>query len=177
MSCAAGRQALRISLRTAHRSASDAPLRRPYSTPRDTLPSRARHALGTALFLTATAGFIAYYYDSRSAVHKHAIMPLVRKALDAEDGHVLAVRALAGPSWMRPKDKGVDGEELKAKVRRQGMRLCGLELTSRRQIWDLEVDNPVGLAAGFDKDAQAIDGEHAEQKLGVAALTEPCRPL
>ena len=26
------------------------------------------------------------------------------------------------------------------------------------QIWDLEISNPVGLAAGFDKDGEAIDG-------------------
>lgn len=67
-------------------------------------------------------------------------MPLLRQTMDAEDGHVLAVRALAAPGWMRPKDRGVDGDELRTK------------------IWDLELSNPVGLAAGFDKDAQAIDG-------------------
>jgi len=26
------------------------------------------------------------------------------------------------------------------------------------KIWDFALDNPIGLAAGFDKDAQVIDG-------------------
>lgn len=106
------RSAARVGWRAPH-----TPARRLYSTPRETTPGRIRQALGTTVFLTATAGFIVYSYDSRSAVHKHVIMPALRSLLDAEDSHVLAVKALAGPSWLRPVDNGTNGDELKAKVR------------------------------------------------------------
>lgn len=43
--------------------------------------------------------------------------------------------------WARPKDKVADDERLGA------------------TLWDQRLDNPVGVAAGFDKDAEAIDGE------------------
>ena len=60
---------------------------------------------------------VAYYYDSRSALHEHVAMPLIRLVADAETGHKLSIKLLAAPSWMRPRDRGVDGEELQAEVR------------------------------------------------------------
>ena len=59
---------------------------------------------------------MAYYYDSRSALHEHVAMPLIRFLTDAETGHKLSVRLLAGPSWVRPRDRGVDGDELQTEV-------------------------------------------------------------
>lgn len=103
-----------------------------------------RRFLGTTVFLVGSFAVLAYYQDSRSAIHEHVIMPVVRRALDAEESHRAAVRFLAmkgwPASWLRPSDKGIDGPELGVK------------------LWDLELSNPVGLAAGFDKDAEAIDG-------------------
>ena len=84
---------------------------------------------------------IAYYYDSRSLLHEHLIMPVVRSVTDAEESHRLAVRMLSMGGWARPKDKVADDERLGA------------------MLWDKRLDNPVGVAAGFDKDAEAIDGE------------------
>lgn len=104
----------------------------------------ARRAFGTVVFVVGSFALLAYYQDSRSAIHEHVIMPIVRRALDVEESHRAAVGFLAmkgwPTSWLRPSDKGVDGPELGVK------------------LWDLELSNPVGLAAGFDKDAEAIDG-------------------
>lgn len=68
-------------------------------------------------------------------------MPAVRALTDAETSHKLAVELLSLGAWARPKDKGTDGESVRA------------------EMWGKEVVNPVGVAAGFDKDARAIDGE------------------
>jgi len=35
---------------------------------------------------------------------------------DAETGHKLSIKLLGAPAWMRPRDRGVDGEELQAEV-------------------------------------------------------------
>lgn len=59
---------------------------------------------------------VAYYYDSRSALHEHVAMPLIRLLADPETGHKLSIKLLAAPSWMRPRDRGVDGEELQTEV-------------------------------------------------------------
>ena len=76
-----------------------------------------RRILSTTLFVGGTALFLAYYYDSRSIMHEHVAMPVLRYVTDPETGHKLAVRLLALPRWARPRDRGVDGPELGAEVR------------------------------------------------------------
>ncbi|KAJ9113173.1 hypothetical protein QFC22_006012 [Naganishia vaughanmartiniae] len=83
---------------------------------------------------------VAYVYDTRSAVHEHVAMPVLRAFTDAETSHKLAVKMLSMASWVRPKDRGTDAERI------------------RTDLFGLPLNNPIGLAAGFDKDAQAIDG-------------------
>ncbi|GMK57623.1 hypothetical protein CspeluHIS016_0404570 [Cutaneotrichosporon spelunceum] len=99
-----------------------------------------RWIASTALVGTVALLGAVYYYDSRSVAHEHVVMPVIRAVADAEQGHKLAVKVLSAPEWARPKDMGVDGPALKAE-------LMGMPLV-----------NPVGIAAGFDKDAQCIDG-------------------
>ncbi|ORY35584.1 Dihydroorotate dehydrogenase-domain-containing protein [Naematelia encephala] len=114
-----------------------------FATPRrhaSTSRSAPRRFLSTTLLLGTTGLFLAYYYDSQSLFHEHVAMPLIRMAADPETGHKMAVRMLSLPRWARPRDMGVDGDELGTEV--FGMRL----------------KNPVGIAAGFDKDGEAIDG-------------------
>lgn len=109
-----------------------------------TLPPPTRRissAVRTSLYAAGTLALVAYYYDSRSAIHEHVLMPAVRALTDAETSHKLAVELLSLGAWARPKDKGTDGESVRA------------------EMWGKEVVNPVGVAAGFDKDARAIDGE------------------
>ncbi|CAE6428328.1 unnamed protein product [Rhizoctonia solani] len=102
----------------------------------------ANSGLGSALKASAlvlgTGLFIAYYYDSRSAIHRWVIPPLMRTTLDPEVAHRLALRVLG--TRFAPTDHGVNDEILKCK------------------LWDIEMPSPVGLAAGFDKDGEAIDG-------------------
>ncbi|WVQ88352.1 dihydroorotate dehydrogenase (fumarate) [Cryptococcus gattii] len=103
-------------------------------------PPPRRHYLSTTLLLGGGVLFLAYYYDSKSLLHEHVAMPLMRLVADPEEGHKLAVRVLAWDKWARPRDMGVDGDELQA------------------ELFGMALKNPVGIAAGFDKDAEAIDG-------------------
>ncbi|KAG8786728.1 Dihydroorotate dehydrogenase (quinone), mitochondrial [Ceratobasidium sp. 428] len=102
------------------------------------LNSSFRSALTASALVLGTGLFVAYYYDSRSAIHRWIIPPLMRATLDPEVSHRLAVRILGTP--FAPRDQGVDDDVLKCK------------------IWDIHMPSPIGLAAGFDKDGEAIDG-------------------
>ena len=46
--------------------------------------------LGTASIF-ATVLFLDYYFDSRAAIHKYFLMPVLRGVIDAEDAHRLAI--------------------------------------------------------------------------------------
>lgn len=92
----------------------------------------------TVLFALSAGLFTAYYLDARSAIHRYVFTPVLRYAFDAETGHKLAVKVLR--SGLAPRDLIKDDESL------------------RSQVFGQEITNPVGLAAGFDKDGEAIDG-------------------
>ncbi|EIW68161.1 hypothetical protein TREMEDRAFT_32541, partial [Tremella mesenterica DSM 1558] len=118
------------------------PLRRPHiktTSTRHASSSVPRRFISTTLLLGTSVALVAYYYDSRSLMHEHVMMPLAR-LIDPETGHKLAIRLLSLPKWARPRDMGVDGKELEA------------------EIFGIPLKNPIGIAAGFDKDAEAIDG-------------------
>jgi len=86
-----------------------------------------------------STGLLAvYYFDARSAIHRYFLTPVLRYALDAETGHKVAVKVLR--SGLGPRDPVPDDEKLKF------------------ELWGQKISNPVGLAAGFDKDGEAIDG-------------------
>ena len=82
-------------------------------------PGPLRRSLGTITLVGGSIALVAYYYDSRSLVHEHVIMPVVRSLTDAEESHRLAVRMLSMGSWARPKDKATDDERLGAMVRQR----------------------------------------------------------
>jgi len=44
--------------------------------------------------------------------------------------------------------------------------LTTLGQTDAEQIWDDELTNPLGVAAGFDKDGEAIDGASSRPSTG-----------
>ncbi|KAG7090908.1 hypothetical protein E1B28_009985 [Marasmius oreades] len=98
--------------------------------------------LRTGLYATAlilsTGLFAVYYFDSRSALHRYVLTPTIRHTFDAETGHKLAVKVLR--SGLGPKDAVPDDEKLEV------------------EIWGRKLSNPIGLAAGFDKDGEAVDG-------------------
>ena len=76
--------------------------------------SPVRNVVSSSLLLVGGVALVAYYHDSRSLLHEKVAMPIVR-LFDAEQGHQLAVRLLSN-KWLRPRDKGQDGVELKAEV-------------------------------------------------------------
>ncbi|KAI5117302.1 hypothetical protein M0805_008566 [Coniferiporia weirii] len=96
-----------------------------------------RTTVTTTVLVSGTL-FAIYYFDSRSAIHRYFITPLLRHALDPETSHKVAVKVLR--SGLAPKDMGVDDERLST------------------ELWGEKLSNPVGLAAGFDKNGEAIDG-------------------
>lgn len=65
------------------------------------------------LVATGTVATV-YYLDSRSALHRYGVMPLVRSTMDPEAGHKFAVKALA--SGFAPRDLQEDSEQLEAEV-------------------------------------------------------------
>ncbi|EPQ56779.1 hypothetical protein GLOTRDRAFT_75640 [Gloeophyllum trabeum ATCC 11539] len=96
-----------------------------------------RTGLYATVFAVSTGLFAVYYFDSRSALHRYVLTPLLRYTVDPETGHKVAVQVLR--SGLGPKDVVPDDERLRA------------------EIWGRELSNPIGIAAGFDKDGDAID--------------------
>jgi dihydroorotate dehydrogenase len=71
-----------------------------------------RAAYGTLFAFTAAVG-VVYYVDSRAAIHRYLITPLIRNALDPESAHKLAVSILEnglGPRDMLPDDERLETE-------------------------------------------------------------------
>lgn len=100
---------------------------------------RTRQTLGTVALVSGGILLATYYLDSRSAIHRYVIPPLLRATTDAETAHLAAVKALA--LGLAPRDVGVDDPALEA------------------ELWGVKMSSPVGLAAGFDKHAEAMDGK------------------
>lgn len=81
-------------------------------------PSLPRKILSSTILLASGAVLATYYYDSKSLLHEHVLMPVVRYVADPEEGHRAAVKLLAMGGWARPKDMSEDAPELEAQVRR-----------------------------------------------------------
>lgn len=92
--------------------------------------------IGTSVIAALTVGGF-YYTDSRSAMHRYLIIPVLRNVLSAEDAHRFAIDAMK--AGIAPWDKIEDDERL------------------RVRLFGKEFDNPVGVAAGLDKDGEAVD--------------------
>ena len=127
---------------------------------KNTPPSRSPVRTGLyATVLALSAGlFTVYYFDARSALHRYFITPILRRALDAETGHKFAVKVLR--SGLGPRDPLSDDERLRSQVLRGVFEIAHISrsIFPFVQIWGQTVSNPVGLAAGFDKDGEAVDG-------------------
>ncbi|TFK71346.1 hypothetical protein BDN72DRAFT_837721 [Pluteus cervinus] len=101
-------------------------------------PSPLRTGLYATILAVSTGLFAVYYFDSRSALHRYFLTPALRYTLSPENGHKVAVKVLR--SGLGPRDPVTDDARLTA------------------ELWGEEISNPVGLAAGFDKNGEAIDG-------------------
>uniref|UniRef100_A0A914VX24 Dihydroorotate dehydrogenase (quinone), mitochondrial n=1 Tax=Plectus sambesii TaxID=2011161 RepID=A0A914VX24_9BILA len=88
-----------------------------------------------------TVAFTAMQFGSGSErFHKEIFMPAMHRYFDGEKTHRLAVAAAKYgllPLWGR---NYYEYPELNTRV------------------WDIDFRNPIGLAAGFDKDAEAVNG-------------------
>ena len=96
-------------------------------------------ALKSVLAAVAVGGAAAAFSAAASVtspVTSHVLMPLVR-FVDPETAHVLAIR-VAARGWL-PSTRADAHPSLATTV------------------WGKEFSNPIGLAAGFDKHADAID--------------------
>lgn len=114
------------------------PTRTLFSKAQAAPPNPVRTTVYAATLAVSATVFAVYYFDARSAMHRYVVMPVTRSLFDAETGHKLAVKLLK--SGLAPRDPVTDTERLKCK------------------IWEEELSNPIGLAAGFDKEGEAIDG-------------------
>ncbi|XP_071091886.1 dihydroorotate dehydrogenase (quinone), mitochondrial-like isoform X3 [Haliotis cracherodii] len=96
--------------------------------------------LGQAVFV-CTGGTLTFFgislYNGSEKFYREMAMPALQW-LGAERAHNLAV--IAAKYKMVPKPTLADSPNLKT------------------QVWGLEFSNPVGLAAGFDKHGEAVEG-------------------
>ncbi|EST05037.1 Dihydroorotate dehydrogenase, class 1/ 2 [Kalmanozyma brasiliensis GHG001] len=91
------------------------------------------------VFALAAGTFgVAYYADSRSAIHRWIAIPALKAFLDPESAQKLAIKMLE--TGLAPRDMVDDDAVLET------------------ELFGRKLSNPIGLAAGFDKQAEAIDG-------------------
>ncbi|KAI0741482.1 hypothetical protein C8Q80DRAFT_1221523 [Daedaleopsis nitida] len=129
---------LRSTVRTLRKPAVFLPRRALSAAAQPTSRSSATNVVYASIFVLSTGLFAVYYSDCRAALHKYVVTPVIRHTLDAESAHKLAVRVLS--SGFAPRDPLPDDQVLKT------------------ELWGEEISSPVGLAAGFDKHGEAIDG-------------------
>ncbi|SCV70340.1 BQ2448_1734 [Microbotryum intermedium] len=95
----------------------------------------------STLLLLGTGAFLVYAYDSRAGVHRWVVLPTVMALTknDPEQAHEWAVQFVS--SGLAPVDCGEDDPALLS-----------------TEVWGQTFSSPVGMAAGWDKQAVAIDG-------------------
>lgn len=104
----------RTAARQAHLSNPTLVIARNASTSSTQAPNALRRYLSLGVFVAGGTAFTLYYLDSRSALHRYGVMPLIRSGMDPEAGHKFAVKALA--SGFAPRDMAKDDEALVVEV-------------------------------------------------------------
>lgn len=104
-------------------------------------------------------------YNQNADFYSNVVMPLIHKVTDAETAHELGIKVAKHAPFLLPDNtedqtsfdlvgtlqrllKG--GQQLQESVTNQ----TSLNTT----VLGIKFTNPIGLAAGFDKNAEAIDG-------------------
>lgn len=77
--------------------------------------SRLQNVCYTTIFVLSAGLFTAYYLDSRSAIHRYLLTPVLRYAFDAETGQKIALKVLR--SGLAPRDIVVDEAVLRSEVK------------------------------------------------------------
>ncbi len=80
-----------------------------------------------------------YLFDARSAFHEYIATPVCRLVTDAETSHKIAVKLMKFGAFPRLYED-IDDPILEM------------------DVFGKKLSNPIGIAAGLDKDAEAIDG-------------------
>lgn len=104
-------------------------------------PSAARRVMSgavTTAAIVAGAAFAVYCLDSRAGVHRWIFPKAMELLTDPETGAKFSIGVLE--HGLAPRDCVADDEVL------------------RTELFGRTLTNPIGLAAGFDKQAQAVDG-------------------
>ncbi|KAH3684314.1 hypothetical protein WICPIJ_004694 [Wickerhamomyces pijperi] len=97
-------------------------------------PSKFTLTLG----LIAGSTFALYCFDARSSIHEYVLCPIIRAVTDAEDGHKLGILFMKYglvPRLFNDKDDAVLNTE----------------------VFGMKLNNPIGVAAGLDKNGEAIE--------------------
>lgn len=92
----------------------------------------------------AASAFTYYAFDARAGFHEYVLCPLIRTFTDAETGHILGIKLMkygVAPS-LSAKDLRIETELSP---------LLGVD------VFGTHLNHPIGLAAGLDKDGEAID--------------------
>lgn len=84
------------------------------SSPTRQTASLFRTGVYTTVIAVTTGLLAVYYFDSRSAIHRYVLTPLLRYTVDPETGHKLAVKVIA--SGLGPKDTQTDHQNLRTQV-------------------------------------------------------------
>lgn len=113
-------------------------------TPRVLKSSFTHGPVAYATGAVAFSAFAYYAFDARAGFHEYVLCPLIRTFTDAETGHILGIKLMkygVAPS-LRSKDLRMETELSP---------LLGVDVFGTR------LNHPIGLAAGLDKDGEAID--------------------
>ncbi|KND04856.1 dihydroorotate oxidase [Spizellomyces punctatus DAOM BR117] len=98
---------------------------------------RPRNLLAISLGFGAATILFMYLNDTRAGIYRWFAMPMVHALLDPEESHRLAI--WLAKHGLVPKERTKDDDVL------------------HTEIWGKTLSNPIGLAAGFDKNAEAVD--------------------
>ena len=115
-----------------------------------------RRVASASIAIVSSTLFLVYYFDSQSAVHRYVLTPLLRNTLDAETAHKVAVKALG--SGLAPRETRRDDKSLETEVRKSRFTVATFLTLWAKQLWGMKLSSPIGVAAGFDKNGEAIDG-------------------
>ena len=100
-------------------------------------------------------------------IYKSMLRPLLFSGLkvDPEIAHQQMLRLLSWLATPNQDSRSIGGHPLKASLNQWLQQSCTLQPTTLSQplsqtVWGLTFTNPIGLAAGFDKDGLAANGWH-----------------
>lgn len=109
--------------------------------------------LTAAATAVTIGGYYVYGRDARAGVHQYLTGPVIRALFDGEQAHSLAIEIFKYPKLAPKVPENWDAVhdpsgQLKVKL---------FANSKNKKVSPVELSNPVGIAAGFDKHADAID--------------------